>query len=81
MTGYLVRRSGWACVLLLVITLYTFVLFFMIPSTPQVIGGARVTPEPLAGRYEFGLHLLWASACSAASKSPTMRVIHCVCAT
>jgi peptide/nickel transport system permease protein len=55
-TGYLVRRTGWACVLLLVVTLYTFVLFFMIPSTPQVIGGARVTPEPLAGRYEFGLH-------------------------
>jgi peptide/nickel transport system permease protein len=35
--GYLVRRLGWAVVLFLVVTLYTYVLFFVIPTNNQTV--------------------------------------------
>ena len=42
MAGYLVRRVLWACVLFLVLTTFTFVIYFVIPGNRvQVRGQAR----------------------------------------
>jgi peptide/nickel transport system permease protein len=35
--GYLIRRLGWAAVLLLIMTLYTYVLFFVVPTNTQQV--------------------------------------------
>jgi peptide/nickel transport system permease protein len=45
MFRYLIRRLLWACMLFLVITVVTFVIFFMIPVNPaQQACGQRATP-------------------------------------
>src|SRR3954469_7596835 len=45
MLRYLIRRLLWACMLFIVITLVTFVIFFMIPVNPaQQACGQRATP-------------------------------------
>jgi len=43
--GYLVRRLGWAVGLFLIVTLYTYVLFFLIPSSPVQLGRAQSEAE------------------------------------
>lgn len=45
--GYLIRRLGWAVVLFLIVTLYTYVLFFILPGNNQVIRrGFRTVQAP-----------------------------------
>jgi peptide/nickel transport system permease protein len=45
MLRYLIRRLLWACMLFIVITMVTFVIFFMIPVNPaQQACGQRATP-------------------------------------
>ena len=39
--GYIVRRTGWAVGLFLVVTMYTYILFFLIPYNTVVTVGAR----------------------------------------
>ena len=47
MLGYLIRRLGWAVVLFLIVTLYTYVLFFILPGNNQVVRrGFRVVQAP-----------------------------------
>jgi len=57
-TGYVARRLVWAVVLFLVVTLYTYVLFFMIPYTAVNIGArnAGETGEASTVRGELRLH-------------------------
>ena len=47
MFRYLVRRLLWACLLFLVVTFVTFVIFFMAPVAPQrlVCGGAQARQD------------------------------------
>src|SRR2546429_9947758 len=45
MIRYLIRRLLWACALFVVITIVTFVIFFMIPVNPaKQACGQRATP-------------------------------------
>src|SRR4249920_1426547 len=45
MVRYLIRRFLWACMLFFVITIVTFVIFFMIPVNPaKQACGQRATP-------------------------------------
>ena len=45
--GYLIRRLGWAVVLFLIVTLYTYVLFFILPANNQVVRrGFRTVQAP-----------------------------------
>jgi peptide/nickel transport system permease protein len=45
--GYLIRRLGWAVVLFLIVTLYTYVLFFILPGNNQTIRrGFRTVQAP-----------------------------------
>ncbi|HXH87945.1 MAG TPA: ABC transporter permease [Gaiellaceae bacterium] len=37
MLGYLIRRLSWAVVLFLIVTLYTYVLFFILPGNNQTV--------------------------------------------
>ncbi|HEY2937409.1 MAG TPA: ABC transporter permease [Gaiellaceae bacterium] len=47
MAGYLVRRVLWACVLFLVLTTFTFIVYFVIPGNRvQVRGQARQGTQP-----------------------------------
>ena len=47
MLGYLIRRLGWAVVLFLIVTLYTYVLFFILPGNNQTIRrGFRTVQAP-----------------------------------
>lgn len=47
MLGYLIRRLGWAVVLFLIVTLYTYVLFFILPGNNQVVRrGFRTVKTP-----------------------------------
>jgi peptide/nickel transport system permease protein len=50
---FLVRRIVWAAILVLVITLFTFVIFFVLPAAP--LGGGRLGTEEVDIRdaYEF----------------------------
>lgn len=47
MAGYVVRRLGWAIGLFLIVTLYTYVLFFLIPSSPVQIGRGQAEAESI----------------------------------
>ena len=45
--GYLIRRVGWAVVLFLIVTLYTYVLFFILPGNDQTVRrGFRQVQSP-----------------------------------
>ena len=47
MLGYLIRRLGWAAVLFLIVTLYTYVLFFILPGNNQTVRrGFRTVQAP-----------------------------------
>jgi peptide/nickel transport system permease protein len=49
MAGYLVRRVLWACVLFVVLTTFTFIVYFVIPGNRvQVRGQARQGTQPQA---------------------------------
>lgn len=41
MLGYLIRRTAWAAVLFLVLTAFTYVVFFVVPGTGQKVRGLR----------------------------------------
>ena len=43
MTGYLVRRVGWAALLFLAISFVTYVIFFVIPTEPTRVGRGRAS--------------------------------------
>ena len=46
MIRYFIRRTLWACVLFLAVTLVTFVIFFVIPADPaRQACGQRATPQ------------------------------------
>ncbi len=45
MAAYVVRRLGWAVGLFLIVTLYTYVLFFLIPSSPVQLGRGQSEVE------------------------------------
>jgi peptide/nickel transport system permease protein len=49
MLGYIVRRLVWVLVLLVAISILTFLLFFLLPGDPagQALGRAA-TPEKIA---------------------------------
>ncbi len=51
--GYLIRRLGWAVVLFLIVTLYTYVLFFILPGNNQTVRrGFRVVQAPSSLRND-----------------------------
>ena len=47
MAGYVIRRLGWAVGLFLIVTLYTYVLFFLIPSSPVQLGRGQSEAESI----------------------------------
>jgi peptide/nickel transport system permease protein len=57
MVRYLIRRLFWAAVLFIVITLVTYVIFFLIPADPaRLAAGKAATPEQIARvRHFLGL--------------------------
>jgi peptide/nickel transport system permease protein len=58
MWRYIVRRLLWVVVIVLVITILTFVIFFVMPSTDPAVqfAGRNPTPELIAEvRHQFGL--------------------------
>src|SRR5712691_12861413 len=57
MFRYLIRRLLWACVLFLVITIVTFVIFFMIPVNPaKQACGQRASPRCIElAKHTLGL--------------------------
>jgi peptide/nickel transport system permease protein len=58
MWRYIVRRLLWAVVIVLIITVLTFVVFFVMPSTDPAVqfAGRNPTPELIAEvRHQFGL--------------------------
>ena len=53
MLGYLIRRLGWAVVLFLIVTLYTYVLFFILPGNNQTVRrGFRSVATPSSLRND-----------------------------
>lgn len=51
--GYLIRRLGWAVVLFLIVTLYTYVLFFILPGNNQTVRrGFRAVSTPSSLRND-----------------------------
>jgi peptide/nickel transport system permease protein len=51
--GYLIRRLGWAAVLFLIVTLYTYVLFFILPGNNQTVRrGFRAVSTPSSLRND-----------------------------
>jgi peptide/nickel transport system permease protein len=62
MTGYIVRRLLWTVVLLFVVSLITFVIFYLLPSAdPAVLrAGRNPSPEVVAQiRVQLGLDRPW----------------------
>jgi peptide/nickel transport system permease protein len=62
MGAYIVRRLLWVIVILLVVTLITFVIFFLLPTGDPAVrfAGRAPTPETLAEvRRQFGLDKPW----------------------
>ncbi|HEY1540533.1 MAG TPA: ABC transporter permease [Solirubrobacteraceae bacterium] len=62
MTGYVVRRLLWTVVLLFVVSLITFVIFYLLPSAdPAVLrAGRNPSPEVVAQiRVQLGLDRPW----------------------
>jgi peptide/nickel transport system permease protein len=57
MLRYLVRRILWACLLFVVITMVTYVIFFIIPANPAKLAcGQRATPTCIQlARHNLGL--------------------------
>jgi peptide/nickel transport system permease protein len=58
MTAYIIRRLAWIVVLLFLVSLVTFVVFYLFPSTdPAVLrAGRNPSPELVANiRHNFGL--------------------------
>lgn len=55
MAGYVVRRLGWAFGLFLIVTLYTYVLFFLIPSNPVQLGRGQSEAETVDVRDALGV--------------------------
>ncbi|MHB8643258.1 MAG: ABC transporter permease [Gaiellaceae bacterium] len=57
MLRYLVRRVLWACLLFVVITMVTYVIFFIIPADPAKLAcGQRATPTCIRlARHSLGL--------------------------
>lgn len=53
MLGFLTRRLGWAVVLFLIVTLYTYVLFFILPGNNQTVRrGFRPVATPSSLRND-----------------------------
>lgn len=62
MIPYILRRLGWAFILLFVISFLTFIIFYLLPATdPAVLrAGKQATPELIASlRKTFGLDQPW----------------------
>src|SRR5258708_5062918 len=57
MLRYLIRRILWACLLFVVITMVTYVIFFIIPANPAKLAcGQRATPTCIQlARHNLGL--------------------------
>ena len=57
MITYIVRRLGWAVIVLLAIAIATFVVTYILPADPaRMIAGIRATPEDVARiRHALGL--------------------------
>jgi peptide/nickel transport system permease protein len=54
MFRYLVRRLLWAAVLFLVVTVVTYVIFFIVPANPaRLAAGQRATPERVKQAEHF----------------------------
>jgi peptide/nickel transport system permease protein len=54
MLRYLVRRLLWAAVLFLVVTVVTYVIFFIVPANPaRLAAGQRATPEKIKEAEHF----------------------------
>jgi len=55
--GYIVRRTGWAVALFLVVTMYTYILFFLMPYEAFQIGarGSGITGEASTVRDSMGI--------------------------
>src|SRR5438105_14337719 len=52
MIGFIARRLVWAFLLAAVITLFTFVIFFVIPTDTRSTLSGRGAPDPtLAGQF------------------------------
>jgi peptide/nickel transport system permease protein len=51
---YLIRRLLWACVLFFVVTLVTYVIFFIVPANPaKLVAGQRATPDKIKEAEHF----------------------------
>ena len=62
MGAYILRRVLWVIVILLVVTLITFIIFFLLPTGDPAVrfAGRAPTPETLAEvRRQFGLDRPW----------------------
>lgn len=57
MLGYIVRRVGWAVALFLVVTMYTYILFFLMPYQAFQLGarGSGITGEASTVRDSVGI--------------------------
>ena len=57
MLGYIVRRTGWAIALFLVVTMYTYILFFLMPYEAFQLGarGSGITGEASTVRDSVGI--------------------------
>ena len=54
MTGFIVRRLVWAFLLAAVITLFTFIIFFVIPTdTRSTLSGRGEDDPTLAGQFHL----------------------------
>src|SRR2546430_17028662 len=54
MTGFIVRRLVWAFLLAAVITLFTFIIFFVIPTdTRSTLSGRGAADPTLAGQFHL----------------------------
>jgi peptide/nickel transport system permease protein len=58
MAWYILRRTAWAIVLLLFLSLFTFILLHLIPGNPAIIlAGIGAKPEEVHALYvELGLN-------------------------
>ena len=86
MAWYIARRTAWAVVLLLFISLFTFILLHLIPGNPAIIlAGIGAKPEEIHALYiELGpeqavtvavLQILESACCTSAWGRLTSRTI------
>ena len=61
MTGYILRRLIWVFLLLVGVSLATFIIFFQIPANPaELVAGKNATPEMIAEiEHRLGLDRPW----------------------